>query len=245
MTSPDMVTMQVDELRQLAAEMQKSDLPFDPASIRKGNVTAVSLASTPPTVTVQLSGDTTTDIPGVRVARNYTPVVGDQALLIKQGTDLLALTAVASASYGIGTTNYVRYSRSSTFTCAHNTIEKVQFNTADVTDTSTVTVTSFQDFNLVRAGIYSITGTFPWASTVAGSRWTLFGLSSSSSTRYAVTESNPANGSAVPQNLSLTRRFAANTSVSVYAYQDSGASLTLFPTASVGPLDINIAYLGP
>src|SRR5690349_11701886 len=98
MTSPDMVTMQVDELRQLAAEMQKTDLPFDPSTLRKGTVTAVSLATTPPTITVQLSGDTTTDVPGVRCARNYTPLVGDQAVLIKQGTDLLALTAVASTS---------------------------------------------------------------------------------------------------------------------------------------------------
>lgn len=244
MTSPEMVTMPVEDLRQLAAEMQKDSLSFDPANLRKATVTAVSLASTPPTITVQLSGDTTVSIPNVRVHQSYlVPAVNDQALILKQGTDLLAWGTVAATP--IGTTDYVRYSRSSTFTCAHNTIEKVQFNSVDVADTSTVVVTSSQDFNLVRGGIVTICGTFPWAATATGSRWSFFGASGSSSTRYVVSENNPGNGAAAIQSISITRRFAANTSISAYAYQDSGSGLTLFPSTSTGPLDINITYHKP
>lgn len=245
MTDPDFAGMSDDDLRRLATVLQQSGLSFDPVTMRKAVISAVNLAAAPPVVSIQLSGDTTTTIDNVRVFRQYTPVVGDTALILKQGKDLLALGTVAGTSYGLGTTNYVRYSRSTTFTCGSNVNEKVAFTTADVTDTSIVTVASSTDFTLVRAGIYSIDYNAPFAASSTGSRLAWIGLASSSTTRYRAQSGNPNNGSACILGVSVTRRFAAGTVISAYAYQDSGSNLTLFPTTTTSPLDINFTYEGP
>jgi hypothetical protein len=90
---------QLDAIRELATEIAKQAvLDFDPATIRKGTVTAIADTSAPPTLSVQISGDTTTTIDGVRYIEAYTPAVNDVALIIKQGTDLVALGKIA-ASY--------------------------------------------------------------------------------------------------------------------------------------------------
>lgn len=88
---------QLDAIRELATEIAKQAvLDFDPATIRKGTVTAIADTSAPPTLSVQISGDTTTTIDGVRYIEAYTPAVGDVALIIKQGTDLVALGKIAA-----------------------------------------------------------------------------------------------------------------------------------------------------
>ncbi len=87
---------QLSAIRELAGEIAKQAvLDFDPATIRKGTVTAIADTASPPTLSVQISGDTTTTIVGVRYMDSYTPVVGDTALIIKQGTDLCALGKIA------------------------------------------------------------------------------------------------------------------------------------------------------
>lgn len=89
---------QMDAIRELAAEIAKQAvLDFDPATIRKGVITAIADTSAPPTISVQISGDTTTTIDGIRYITSYAPVVGDTALIIKQGTDLVALGNIAAA----------------------------------------------------------------------------------------------------------------------------------------------------
>jgi hypothetical protein len=89
---------QMDAIRELAAEIAKQAvLDFDPATIRKGVITAIADTSAPPTISVQISGDTTTTIDGIRYIDSYAPVVGDTALIIKQGTDLVALGRIAAA----------------------------------------------------------------------------------------------------------------------------------------------------
>ncbi|MFJ4828386.1 hypothetical protein ACIP79_00370 [Streptomyces sp. NPDC088747] len=89
---------QLDAIRELATEIAKQAvLDFDPATIRKGNVTGIADTSAPPTLSVQISGDATTTIDGVRYVDSYVPAVGDVALIIKQGTDLIALGRVAAA----------------------------------------------------------------------------------------------------------------------------------------------------
>lgn len=89
---------QMDAIRELAREIAKQAvLDFDPATIRKGQVTAIADTSAPPTLSVQISGDTTTTIDGIRYIDSYAPVVGDTALIIKQGTDLVALGQIAAA----------------------------------------------------------------------------------------------------------------------------------------------------
>lgn len=47
-----------------------------------------------PTPGLRISGDTT-EIPGIRYIASYAPVVGDTVLVIKQGTDLVALGEIA------------------------------------------------------------------------------------------------------------------------------------------------------
>lgn len=87
---------QLDAIRELATEIAKQTLlDFDPATIRKGAVTAIATTSAPPTLSVQISGDTTTTIDGVRYIEGYNPVVGDVVQFFKQGTDLIAFGKVA------------------------------------------------------------------------------------------------------------------------------------------------------
>lgn len=86
------------QIRELATEIAKQAvLDFDPATIRKGTVTAIAKTATPPTLSVQISGDTTTTIDGVRYIEGYNPVVGDVVQLFKQGTDLNAFGKIAEA----------------------------------------------------------------------------------------------------------------------------------------------------
>lgn len=86
-----------EELRQLVAEIIKaSSLGFDPAQIRKGTVTAISATTTPPTLTLNMSGDTTVAVSGVRWLDSYAPVVNDTVLVGKQGTEIFVLGKIAS-----------------------------------------------------------------------------------------------------------------------------------------------------
>jgi hypothetical protein len=86
-----------EQIRALAAKIaEQAVLDFDPATIRKGAVTAIATGATPPTLSVQISGDTTTTIDGIRYLDSYAPVAGDTVLIIKQGTDLVALGEIAA-----------------------------------------------------------------------------------------------------------------------------------------------------
>lgn len=92
-------------IRDLAAQIAAmTKLPFDPATIRKAEVTAVSDSSTPPTVSLNISGDTTTLVSQVRTLNNFTPVVGQTVLLTKQGTEIFILGAIAATNpYSVNT----------------------------------------------------------------------------------------------------------------------------------------------
>lgn len=86
------------QLRDLATQItQMSKLGFDPGTFRKGVIAAVSDAATPPTVSVNLSGDATTLITDVRIMDNQTPVVGSTALIAKQGSDIFLLGSIAAS----------------------------------------------------------------------------------------------------------------------------------------------------
>lgn len=92
---------QVDaELAELAATMKK--MATDAASggfvIRKGEVAAVNDTTSPPTVAINISGDTETLINNVRILNGYTPQLGQTCLVCKQGADIFLLGAIASAS---------------------------------------------------------------------------------------------------------------------------------------------------
>lgn len=82
-----------DEIRQLATALAPD--PVTAMSGEKGDVEAVSLgdSSTPPTLTVNIGG---ISVPGIAIAANYTPVVGDTVVLAKQGNSYVALFRIAA-----------------------------------------------------------------------------------------------------------------------------------------------------
>lgn len=88
--------------RALAAPPPKA--PKSPPFIM-GSVAAVSSATSPPSVSVTMNGDPTV-IAGVSFLDSYSPVVGDNVILSKQGTSLIILGSVAGAAplglYGPG-----------------------------------------------------------------------------------------------------------------------------------------------
>lgn len=71
-------------------------------SVVNGLVTTVTVGITPPTISVQINGDTSTTIDGVAYDNSYVPVVGDTCILLRQGTDLIALGRVADGPGGRG-----------------------------------------------------------------------------------------------------------------------------------------------
>lgn len=86
---------QASQIRDLATAIAKQTmLDFDPATVRKGTVSSIASTASPPTLSVTISGDTTV-IDGVRYLDSYAPVAGDTILIIKQGTDLVALGQIA------------------------------------------------------------------------------------------------------------------------------------------------------
>ena len=88
---------QEKQLRDLAAQIaQMSKLGFDPMTIRKGTVVAVNDAATPPTVSINISGDTSTLVSQVRTLNNYTPLIGQTVLIGKQGAEIFLLGSIAS-----------------------------------------------------------------------------------------------------------------------------------------------------
>jgi hypothetical protein len=92
------------QLRDLAAQMaQMSKLGFDPMTMRKAIIGSVSDTTSPPTVSLNISGDTDTLVTQVRTMNNFTPLVGQTVLLAKQGTEIFLLGAIAATNpYSVG-----------------------------------------------------------------------------------------------------------------------------------------------
>ena len=86
----------LDPLRNLAQTLTMD--PGQPVTMTKGVVQAYSIGGQPPTLTIQLSGDTTTNIAGVRFIDSYSPAVGDVVQVIKQGPMLMVLGQIAGGA---------------------------------------------------------------------------------------------------------------------------------------------------
>jgi hypothetical protein len=87
------------QLRDLATQIASmTKLGFDPLTIRKGTIAAVTDFADPPTVAINISGDTETTVSEVRVLNNYTPLVGQTVLIAKQGTEIFLLGSIASVN---------------------------------------------------------------------------------------------------------------------------------------------------
>lgn len=90
-------SQQTDQVRSLATALASVDSAS--AHVLKGTVTAVDsivFSNVPHTVTVTMSGDTTS-IAGVRFLNSYSPLVGDTVLMVKQGSDLFVLGQMSVA----------------------------------------------------------------------------------------------------------------------------------------------------
>ena|SRR5688500_16850884 len=88
-----------EEIRLLAQQLLKSGrLGFDPSTLLKGIVTAVDATGSPPTVSIQISGDTTTTITGIRLMDNYTPRIGHTVLVDKLGPDIMVRGRIADSN---------------------------------------------------------------------------------------------------------------------------------------------------
>jgi hypothetical protein len=81
-----------DEIRRLAQQItQAASLGFDPTTILKGEITAIDQNTIPPTLTLAISGETTTTVSEVRLLNSYSPQVGHTVLIAKQGPDIVVL----------------------------------------------------------------------------------------------------------------------------------------------------------
>jgi len=81
-----------EEIRALAQLLEKGG---DQRVFLKGIVTAFDYSGSPPTVSIQVSGDTTTVIDGIRLLNNYAPQVGHTVIIGKQGSDIFVLGHLA------------------------------------------------------------------------------------------------------------------------------------------------------
>jgi hypothetical protein len=93
------------QLAELAATMKKmaEDAAKGGFAIRKGVITDVSDATTPPTVSMTISGDETV-ITDVRMMNNYSPQVGQTVLVAKQGAEVFAFGAISATNPRLSTT---------------------------------------------------------------------------------------------------------------------------------------------
>lgn len=91
-----------DEIRELAKELGKPALPFDPATVRKGQITAVD--NTTATVTITLSGSDVA-VPGLSYMDSYSPVVGDVVHVVQQANTGFVLGTVMTVAASGGWTN--------------------------------------------------------------------------------------------------------------------------------------------
>jgi hypothetical protein len=88
--SPTSVASLAKHLAQLASTPSPTAPTFS-----QGVITAWSSGTTPPTVSLTLSGSSVV-VPGVSYVSSYTPTVGDVVQVLKQGYSLLVMGSVAS-----------------------------------------------------------------------------------------------------------------------------------------------------
>lgn len=113
-TAGSVQAQQSDEVRRLAMALSTEDQIA--ALVLKGTVAAVNLTGAPPTISIYLSGDTSTTIASVRFIDSYSPVVGDTVLIVKQGSDLFALGQMNSTTASPAENGWVTPTLGSGFT---------------------------------------------------------------------------------------------------------------------------------
>lgn len=97
-----------DQIRLLAEQINNAgSLGFTPGTFTKAVVQGIDEGSSTvaPSISVYLSGDSTTLVSGVRFLSTYSPTVGDTVLLIKLGSELVALAQYARRDSGAAASN--------------------------------------------------------------------------------------------------------------------------------------------
>lgn len=151
----------------------------------------------------------------------------------------------ADVHYTGAFTKYKR-SDSTSQTLAHDTVQKNEYPTAVLTCADVVVSgTNNTDFTLQRSGEWTIA--FQTAINTpnqTGYRTAFIGLAGDSNTRYGGPSGyTDSNGWAI-MTPSITDRFAAGTSLSIYSYQTSGASGTVQSTAALGATFVTFRWNG-
>lgn len=83
------------QINSLASALNTTDSGYATSSSRKAVVTAVDYSTTPPTATINISGDTT-DIPGILMTDSVAPMVGDTVNVLVQGPSYLIVSRTAT-----------------------------------------------------------------------------------------------------------------------------------------------------
>lgn len=83
------------QINSLASALNTTDSGYATSSSRKAVVTAVDYTTTPPTATINISGDTT-DIPGILMTDSVAPMVGDTVNVLVQGPSYLIVSRTAT-----------------------------------------------------------------------------------------------------------------------------------------------------
>lgn len=87
-----------DEIRSfIISLMEAMSLGYNPSTWIKAVVTGVDFNGSPPTLSIQISGETTTTVSNVRLLNNYTPMVGHTVLVAYQGADIVVFGHIADA----------------------------------------------------------------------------------------------------------------------------------------------------
>lgn len=88
------------QLAEFAKTLQKmaKDAAANGFVVHKGEIAAVDDGATPPTCSVNISGDITTLVTGVRLMNNYSPQIGQTCLIGQQGPDIFLIGAISATS---------------------------------------------------------------------------------------------------------------------------------------------------
>lgn len=112
---------QYTDLRNLAAVL--APVHDTAAKFIKGTVVSIQVVTSQATCTVQLGGDATTSIPGVRILDSYSPVVGDVVQLGMQGTEIFVIGRINKSNVTTAVNGWVTPSLASGFTHSSNTVQ--------------------------------------------------------------------------------------------------------------------------
>lgn len=202
---------------------------------RQGTVTALGGDYT---ISVQIAGDTSATISGVRYLSSYMPKIGSHVWLDTDGKDVMALGVIAGQG---GPVPYCRVYRNANYTQASGTTPTaVTWTNADTTVSSMFTASS-PNVTLPLTGLYAAIGHINIQANSAGRRHVRI-VSSGALRNYTQIDGL---GTGITA-LDTSTVFSATAGDVAYLalWQDSAATLTI-NSANSYDTHLEIYYLGP